>query len=786
MTATHPGNAEAYSPELAHRLADALEAKGSGYEPRTHHFDDAGQPRWTNRLILEDSPYLLQHAHNPVDWYPWGDEAFERARREDKPIFLSIGYSTCHWCHVMERESFESEEVARWMNELFVCVKVDRERRPDVDELYMTAVQMLTGRGGWPMSSFLTPEGEPFYGGTYFPPPQFVQLLQRASEAWNTRRGEVEESAHKISEAIRKATAAHGEARQLADDVPGRALEQILSRYDGTLGGFGRAPKFPHEPELLFVLDQAWRSDQPEALAAVLHTLEAMALGGIHDQVGGGFHRYSVDARWLVPHFEKMLYNQAHLARSYLAARRLTGDPFFERITRQTLDYVLREMTHPDGPFYSATDADSEGEEGLFFVWTPESLAAVLEPADAELACDLWGVEPGGNFEGHSILFLGDRLEGYARRNDLDPAELTARVDRIRERLWHVREAREHPLRDDKLLTAWNGMMITALAEAGAGLGDDRYTEAASRAAEALWASTWRPAGEGDPAGALWRVQLDGSASIEGLQEDYAYFAEACVALYDATANRLWIDRATQLANAMLERFWDGEAGGFFMGGEGVDANLIARPKSPNDGATPSGNSIAVRTLAQLARRSDAPHFGEKAAATAAAFAENIQRIPLAYPYMLFGLAELGGAAGPLDHGAGGRVRAQAEVLEARPEATSLRLRLVIADGWHVNSHRPAQEELIATEVSIGTRGGFTLGEVAYPEGQTVELGFQDEPLSVYEGDVTLDLAIGRSEGTPGLAPIAEIRLQIQACDDRRCLAPETLVLEVPMPSADD
>ncbi|MEE8523024.1 MAG: DUF255 domain-containing protein, partial [Thermoanaerobaculia bacterium] len=351
VTAVHPG-AEVYPQKLLERIRGALAAKGSEYEPRTHHLRADRGPKYTNRLIFEDSPYLVQHAHNPVNWYSWGSEAFEKAKREDKPIFLSIGYSTCHWCHVMERESFESEEIARLVNENFVAIKMDRERRPDVDELYMTAVQLMTGRGGWPMSTFLTPEGKPFYGGTYFRPQQFTALLQRVDEAWHGQRAQLLQTADQITARVEQVTASRGKVAEVGRDVLDLAAQQILQRHDATLGGFGRAPKFPHEPELLYLLERSLRHGDDEALAAATHSLDAMAWGGIYDQIGGGFHRYSTDARWLVPHFEKMLYNQAHLSRAYLYSFRLTGSWFHQRVARQTLDYVLREMTSPGGGFY--------------------------------------------------------------------------------------------------------------------------------------------------------------------------------------------------------------------------------------------------------------------------------------------------------------------------------------------------------------------------------------------------------------------------------------------------
>ncbi len=769
----HPGGAP-YPPELSQRLARALAAQGDHYEPRTHHLREDASPRFTNRLILEDSPYLQQHAHNPVDWYPWGPEAFARATAENKPIFLSIGYSTCHWCHVMERESFESLEIARLLNAGFVCIKIDRERRPDIDEIYMTAVQMLTRRGGWPMSSFLTPEGKPFFGGTYFPPQQFTVLLERVGAAWGERRDALVADAERVAAAVSEAIAARGEAEAVGAEAIEAAVQQLLARHDAALGGFGKAPKFPHEPELLLLLDHALRSGDEAARATAEKSLEAMARGGIYDQVGGGFHRYSTDAQWLVPHFEKMLYNQAHLSRAYAAAWRLTGDPFYERVARQTLDYVLREMRAPAGSFYSATDADSEGTEGEFFLWTADQLRALLRDADAALAIDVWGVSEAGNFEGKNILHLPRPLAGKAAEHQLSETQLLERLDHIRDVLWNAREQREHPLRDDKILTAWNGMMITAFAKAGEILGEARYLEAARTAAERLWTISRRDGGE------LWRVHLAGSSSVPALQNDYAHFAEACLALYDAGGEPVWLERARQLADTMLERFWDGEAGGFFMNTAGADPHMIAQPKSPNDGAIPSGNSVALRVLAQLAARTGESRYSEKAGATLAAFSAQVGRYAAGYAYMLLGAAELaGGAAGPRRYAAAGNVAVRAHTA-AGSDGLSLAVELRIRDGWHVNAHRPLSEELIPTTLAVdGGRGGWRLDEVAYPEPERVTLGFQEEPLAIYQGTVELSGRVGQAAADDG-ARILAVRLRLQACNDRICLRPEEMTLEVP------
>ena len=769
----HPGSSP-YPPALRLQLIAALGSLGADYEPRTHHLTAEGRPRYVNRLILEDSPYLLQHAHNPVDWYPWGEEAFDRARAEGKVIFLSIGYSTCHWCHVMERESFEDAAIARILNEHFICIKIDRERRPDVDELYMTAVQLISGRGGWPMSSFLTPEGEPFFGGTYFPPKRFATLLKQVNASWHSQRDQLVQQAAKVAGAMERATAARGEAREVGRAAIDSAASQLLESFDAELGGFGKAPKFPHEPELLFLLDRGARLGDAEAIRAADSSLEAMASGGIYDQVGGGFHRYSVDAQWLVPHFEKMLYNQAHLGRAYLTAHRLSGDPHHARTARETLDYVLREMTSPAGAFYSATDADSEGKEGEFFVWTPAELAEALREEDAKLASELWGVTEEGNFEGKNILHLPRSLSDFAAEKGLDLEDLLKRVDRIRETLWQAREEREHPLRDDKVITAWNGMMITTFAEASEILDDERYLAAARRAADFVWRENRR--GPGD----YWRIHLTGSSSIPALQEDHAYLAEALLTLYDVTGEASWLAKAREVTDAMLERFWDDEHGGFFMTAKGTDHNLVARPKSPNDGAIPSGNSVATRVLARLAARTQGTVYGDRASATVNAFADSIERYPSGFAYLLMATDELlNGPVGPRQYGGSGTVRATGELIP-KGDGAELGVALEIAEGWHVNAHRPLSGELIPTVLSLADDDdGWQLSGVAYPAAEQVSLGFQKEPLSVYHGTVRLAGEVRRGADQERAKNLVA-RLQIQACNDRVCLLPETLALELP------
>ncbi|MBI3634909.1 MAG: thioredoxin domain-containing protein [Candidatus Rokubacteria bacterium] len=538
----------------------------------------------TNRLAQETSPYLLQHAHNPVDWYPWGDEAFARARSEDKPVLLSVGYSACHWCHVMERESFENPAIAAIMNEHFVSVKVDREERPDVDQIYMQAVQSLTGHGGWPMTVFLTPEGAPFYGGTYFPPedrhgiPAFPRLLQALAEAWRTQRGEVLQSSQKIAESLGREGALRASSQLLSPDVLVHAWEGIAGQCDERQGGLGGAPKFPQPMIWEFVLRFWKRTGTPRAADMVKTTLTRMARGGIYDQLGGGFHRYSVDDRWRVPHFEKMLYDNAQLASLYLHAWLAFGDAEYRRVVEETLDYVRREMTDPAGGFYSAQDADSEGEEGKFFVWTADEIRGVLG-SDADPALAYWGVDRGSNFEGKNILWVP---------GEPNPELIAA----ARQTLFAARAPRVHPGRDDKVLASWNGLMASAFAEAGRALGRPDYVEVAVKNADFLLSGMRAD-------GRLLRTWKGGSAKLKGYLEDYAMVAAALLDVYQATFTRRYLDEARRLADDMIRLFWDDGIDGFYD--TGLDhERLIVRPRNLFDNAVPCGSSVAIETLLRL------------------------------------------------------------------------------------------------------------------------------------------------------------------------------------------
>jgi uncharacterized protein len=586
-----------------------------------------------NRLSAETSPYLLQHADNPVDWYPWGEEAFERARSEDRPILLSIGYSACHWCHVMEHESFEDDETARVMNELFVNVKVDREERPDVDSIYMTAVQSMTGHGGWPMTVFLTPDGAPFYGGTYFPPeprhglPSFRQLLVAIDEAFRHRRDEVDRNAAGLRDALERSAQLRAPAARLETGLLDDAFRGLATRYDARYGGFGDAPKFPQPMTLEFLLRHHARTGDDSALDMLVHTLRRMARGGMYDQVGGGFHRYSVDARWLVPHFEKMLYDNALLARLYLHAYQATGDEELRRVAEEVVGYVRREMTSPEGGFYSAQDADSEGEEGKFYVWTQDEIDAALGPRDGPLFRRYYGVTAAGNFEGRNILHVQADAAAVAADAGVGEAELVALVERGRRALYAARAERVWPARDDKVITAWNAMMLQALAVAARVLGGDEYRAVALRNAEFLLR-------ELRPDGRLKRTWRDGRARIDAFLEDHALLADALLSLYEATFDPRWVREARALGDTLLDRFWDDEEGMFYdtpAHGE----RLVIRPRNADDNATPSGNSAATLMLLRLSVFTGEPRYERVAARVLRDMGGLLERAPLAFGHLL-------------------------------------------------------------------------------------------------------------------------------------------------------
>ena len=606
----------------------------------------------TNRLIREKSPYLLQHAHNPVDWFGWGEEAFAKARGEQKPIFLSIGYSTCHWCHVMERESFENETIAALMNAHFVPIKVDREERPDVDRVYMTALQAMGQSGGWPMSMFLTPDLKPFYGGTYFPPESrygragFPDILQRIHEIWEKEREKVDQSAQGITAFLQEASQAATEG-ELREESLNLCFEQFRRTYDPVFGGFGQGPKFPRPSVFSFLLYYHYRTGNHEALEMTEYSLQKMASGGMYDQIGGGFHRYSVDAEWRVPHFEKMLYDQAQLTVAYLDLYLVTQDPYYAGIANDVLSYVQRDLTGSGGGFYSAEDADSqrpddpsESGEGAFFVWTRAEIMKLLGERDGRLVCHYYGVEEDGNapfdpqheFTGRNILYVAESLSDTAAAFNLSEESVKEALASARDKLFATRRQRPRPHLDDKILTSWNGLMISAFARASRVLRNPEYLRAAERAAEFLLENLR------DGSGALLRRYRDGEAKFEGHLDDYAFLAQGMLDLYESSFNARWLRTAVDFTEKMLELFWDGRQGGFFDTA-GTDQTILVRLRELYDGAEPAGNSVAAMNLFRLARMTEREEWTKKGEQTLRACARILGEQPVAVPQLACALA---------------------------------------------------------------------------------------------------------------------------------------------------
>jgi uncharacterized protein len=599
-----------------------------------------------NRLANETSPYLLQHAHNPVDWYPWGEQALARARDENKPILLSIGYAACHWCHVMERESFEDETTAQLMNEQFVSIKVDREERPDLDAVYMQAVQAMTGHGGWPMTVFLTPDGSPFYGGTYFPPedrqgmPSFRRVMGAVAEAWRERPEQVSRSAAQMRELYERTAQRAVSQGALDASLLDRAARVLAGSFDERHAGFGRAPKFPPTMALDFLLRHWARTGNESSLAMAHRTFVAMARGGMYDQVGGGFARYSVDAQWLVPHFEKMLYDNALLARFGVQLWQATHDDEVRRVTRDTFRWVEREMTSPEGGFYSSLDADSEGHEGLFYLWSEAQLDEALGE-DAAIARAYWGVTPAGNFEGRNILYVPNPPSAVAARLGTSEEALQAHIAHAMGVLYALRARRIWPGRDEKVLASWNGLMLRAIAEGARVFGDAELRALALRAAEMLWRTLVRGAGDGTR---VMRVHKDGVTRVGGFLEDHASMGLAALAVYELTFDVQWLRRARDLASATIAHFWSEEHGAFFDTAHDQEA-LVARPRDPTDNAVPAGSSLIADLMARLGDVLGDVEMTRRATWLLETEAESMVRYPQAFGHAL-------GVADMLIHGA--------------------------------------------------------------------------------------------------------------------------------------
>jgi len=752
----------------------------------------------TNRLAGESSPYLLLHQHNPVDWYPWGEEAIERARREDKPIFLSVGYSTCYWCHVMERESFSDPAIAELMNREFVNVKLDREERPDLDEIYMTATQILTEQGGWPNSVFLTPALKPFYAGTYFPPtdrygrPGFRHVLEDLSTAFRERRADVEEQAEELAKAM--AHYLEDRSRPSPEPPPGtvaaRGYESLARRFDRQWGGFGGAPKFPTPSNLYLLLEMA--DARPEASEMLSATLDQMARGGIYDQLGGGFHRYATDREWKVPHFEKMLYDNGFLLELFAREHARNGDLQAARIVRETAAWLAREMTSPEGAFWSAIDAETHGHEGAFYVWDPAELRGALGDEDFTFLAPVLGFDGPPFFEGsHYVLHLPQRLEDVARRRRMPLEDLMREVDAGRGKLFAARAGRERPATDDKILTDWNGTAITGLAVAGKLLGEPGFVQQAARAAEFIL-GTMRPEG------VLLHSWRQGRGKIQAYLADYAFLTRGLLALHEATGEERWLRAASEVTSEQLRRLRDPH-GGFFTGA--ASPEVLFRSKDVYDGAMPSGNAVAILNLLELGRRTGDLGWRGEARRALSAFAhvatghpDAVRMLTLAaHRYHETGAGreeadadydearaarERGASASgvtKLEHEAERLVLPRLEIEAAAGQGwRSFRLRLEIAPGWHLQANPASEPYLVATEVRAV---GGEARSLRYPEGERFSSRYSQAPIAVYSGSV--EIAGEVSASTERLV------LSYQPCNEATCLPPVERGLEITGAAAD-
>ena len=744
-----------------------------------------------NHLANETSPYLLLHAHNPVDWYPWGPEALERARREDKPIFLSVGYSTCYWCHVMERNVFSNQAIADLMNQWFVNIKVDREERPDLDKIYMTATQIITRQGGWPNSVFLTPDLKPFFAGTYFPPqdsygrPGFPSVLTFLHQAWVEQRQEVEDQANQLTQYIEELSA-RPDAPALAPDsvMVNRARDALQGRYDGLNGGFGGAPKFPPCINLEFLLDLWERQNDERLLGIVRHSLAVMAAGGIYDHVGGGFHRYATDAQWRVPHFEKMLYNQAHMAHLYLRAYKLTNEPAWRRVAEDIFRFVAREMTSPAGAFYSALDAETETVEGKYYLWTEEQLEEILGER-FELFEEIYDLAPMPEDEGW-VVYRTQELEAAAADLEMSLSDLEEQIEALRAPLLALRSQRTYPLLDDKIITSWNGMMITAYAYAYEVLKEPAYRQTAEQAATFVLRHM-----RGED-GKLKRVYRQNVAKYDGYLEDYAFFARGLLDLYRATNESRWLTAARDITEHMETNFWDEEGKGFFYTAGGAD--LIVRLKNAQDSALPAANAVAVHNLLDLAAWTGDSVYLERARQSLHVFGGTMQASPTAFVHLIAAADRYLNTDWSHQQPTGSILNLATPLYTtpAAPPDSVLQTRIVVSEtqlipnqlftvtvhldihqGWHINANPPSSDLLIPTSLTLNADLPVEILSFEYPSGTPYHFPATQENLNVYTGQVTLKAHLRlKSEAQANQQGKLNLLLQYQACDDTLCLPP--------------
>ncbi|MCA9138767.1 MAG: DUF255 domain-containing protein [Planctomycetales bacterium] len=753
----------------------------------------------TNHLINETSPYLLQHAHNPVDWHPWGDEAFAKAKRENKPIFLSVGYSTCYWCHVMEVESFEDPEVAAVINKYCVAIKVDREERPDIDEQYMLATQLMTQRGGWPNSVWLTPDGKPWYAGTYFPKQRLIAVLTQLNEFWVNRRDDVNRQADMLEDAAKRMSLPAADATvTLSADLVSSAVARLVGQFDTVHGGFGGAPKFPPHGTLALLIKRYRDTKDEKLVEPISKTLDAMWLGGIHDHLGGGFHRYATDSEWLLPHFEKMLYDNAQLMNAYADGYQITGEQRYRDAVADIFRWVEREMTSPEGAFYSALDSGEVGKEGEAYVWGMKKLVDVLGQDDADVYAKVYGFLPDGNFEeestgkktGENIPHLKQPVESIAASSPMGSAKFIERIRAIETKLLENRLTWPQPHKDDKVLTSWNGLMIQSLAHAGRVLDEPKYISAATNAADFILKSMVRD-------GKLLRTYRSGVAKIPGYLDDYAYFSSALVELYLATDDRRWINEAQRLVGIMSSEFGDEEDGGFFFTGNSHESLMVRSKNLGGGGNMPNTNGIAAQVLIQIAALTGRSKYRDVAKETLQSFAAVMAAQPHTTEDLLIAVSMLSTGDQPsVDVAKQGDLERRSDpiTIRVRPSQTKLAVgdqlmlsvEIQIDDGWHLYAQNPEAEFLKPTSVSIQSDPSIKVGKMVLPPSQSRVDPVLKTKISTYAGDVTFTIPVAIvQDATPG-----EIKLNVavdwQACDDRRCLKPEQASFELSLDIVSD
>lgn len=753
-------------------LKNIYNSKKGSYSLTTRHLDENQQPVFVNRLVKQNSLYLLQHANNPVQWWAWGDEAFAKAKELNKPIFLSIGYSTCHWCHVMARESFEDIEIANFINDNFIPIKVDREEYPDVDELYLTSVQMLSGKAGWPLTAILTPDGQAFFGGTYFKPATLLNLLNKVNDTWLNRKDAVLEQAGRLTDSLRAINRASANTKLIDDVVISEAEIRIRDDLSRSLKAPASKtkPGFPREPEMLFLLNQARRNLSKNTIETVTQRLLELAAGGIHDQVGGGFHRYTVDSKWVIPHFEKMLYNQAQMGQSYFRGYQLTGNPTLKAIGDKTFAFLLNEMQAPEGGFYAAMDAESDDSNGIkgegdYYLWTHQELSSLLTKKELSLATLHLGVTTQGNFNGQNVLQNHSFRIKQAQASPKENTQ-TQQLQEVISKLATARGKRKPPQTDTKLITAWNSMAISGLTTAYSATENNVYLNAAKNAANRIWEQSY------DAKKGLSRTVPTKNQRVIGTLEDYAYFANALLDLHDADGDVSWLTKSVSITEVMINRFHDTETGGFQISSSSDKKTPLMKLVTARDDAIYSGNSVAAQVLARLYQRTGKLQYKNTAAGTISAFSNQLLANPEALSGMLLAANNLNnGVTGNRQYAAKGNI-----VIESNIDSTNrLVLDMHIAEGWHTNASNVLNDYLIATTLTAPSSSSDsacpTLNEVSYPKGHLVSLGFQEDKLLVYEDQTSLTASLTLPSNSN--CRIAAAVLNIQACTDQVCLAPE-------------